>query len=164
MKILLGTDELTLNNPIIKTGTTAPNFTVVKDDFSEVELESFKGKKILISSYPSVDTSVCALQTKRFNQEASKLDNVVILSLSVDLPPALKRFCAAEGIDNLQVLSDHKLVDFGTKYGFLIEELRLLARGVVIIDENFVVQYVDVLGQVTDEPNYVAALEALNNL
>lgn len=111
---------------------------------------------------PSVDTPVCATQTRTFNKLATSMDdNTVVLTLSMDLPFALNRFCAAEGIKNVITLSDYKYREFGEKYGFLIEELMLLARGVVIIDTNGMVRYVEYVKEATNEPNYNAALEAL---
>jgi thiol peroxidase len=117
---------------------------------------------VLISVAHSVDTGVCDLQTARFNEEAAKLVNAVVVNISMDLPFALKRYCADRGIENSIVLSDHKDADFGLKYGFLIEELRLLARGLVMIDEMGIVRYVEVVPEVSEHPDYDKALAFLN--
>lgn len=157
-------NPLTLMGPEIKKGDKAPDFTALKTDMSPVKLSDFSGKTRILSIMPSVDTPVCAAQTRRFNMEASKLDNVQIITLSVDLPFALSRFCAAEGIENAITLSDHAALDFGQKYGFAIEELRLLSRGVVIIDKNDTVQYLEYVKEVTDEPDYDQALNIVREL
>jgi thiol peroxidase len=117
----------------------------------------------LISVVPSIDTGVCDAQTRRFNEEAAKLDNVQILTISVDLPFAQKRWCGANGIDNVQMLSDHRDVSFGEAYGVLIKELRLLARAIFVVDSNDQVTYVEYVSEVTDHPNYEAAIEAAKN-
>ena len=123
-------NPLTLLGEMVKTGNMAQDFTVLANDLKPHKLSDYKGKVCIISVVPSVDTGVCAAQTRRFNEEAAKLGDVIILTISCDLPFALGRFCAAEGIDKVITLSDHKETDFGLKYGFLIEQLRLLARGI----------------------------------
>lgn len=143
---------------------SAPEFTVLSNDLKPVHLTDFNGKVKVIAVYPSVDTSVCAAQNRRFNQEAEKLDDVVVLSISCDLPFAQKRFCAAEGLNNIVTLSDHKDLDFGTKYGFVMEEFRLLARGTVIIGKDNKVKYVEYVPDVTDEPDYKRALDIVKEL
>ena len=146
---------------MIKVGDKAPEFTVcLANNLSPVKLSDYKGKVRIISSVPSVDTGVCAAQTRRFNLEAAKLNDVVILTISADLPFALGRFCAAEGIDKVVTLSDHKETDFGIKYGFLIDELRLLARGIVVVDKYDIVRYVEYVSEVTNHPDYDKALAA----
>lgn len=147
----------------IKVGDTAPNFTVLKSDLSPIQLSDFAGEVVVISAAPSVDTAVCATQTAKFNQAAAQ-EGINILSISCDLPFALGRFCAAEGIDKAITASDHKDLEFGEKYGFLMEPLRLLARGVVIIDKKGLVQYVEYVPEVTNEPDYDKALEIAKNL
>ena len=159
-QVTMGGNPVTLVGESIKVGDKAPDFTVLDSGLAPVSLSSQKGKTVIISVVPSVDTSVCASQTRRFNEEAAKLDNIAILTISVDLPFALGRFCAAEGIDVVQTLSDHKDLDFGTKYGFAIEELRLLARGIVVIDPSGLVKYVEYVPEVTDHPDYDKAIEA----
>ena len=144
----------------MKVGDKAPNFTVLANDLSEVTLDSTKGSVRLISVVPSIDTGVCDAQTRRFNEEAAKLDNVKVLTVSVDLPFAQKRWCGANGIDNVQTLSDHRDLSFGEAYGVAIQELRLLARSIFVVDSNDNVTYVEYLPEVTEHPNYEAAIEA----
>jgi thiol peroxidase len=149
----------------IAVGEIAPDFTVTGNEFNEVKLSDYKGKTVVITVFPSIDTSVCALQAKRFNQEASQIgQDVVIMTVSVDLPPALGRFCGGEGIDNLITTSDYKSKDFALKYGFLVDELQLLARGTVIIDKDGIVQYVEYVEEITSEPDYTTTLESLSAL
>jgi thiol peroxidase len=162
--ITFGGNPLTILGEMVKKGDKALDFTVLGNDLSPVKLSDFEGKVRIISSVPSVDTGVCAAQTRRFNVEAANLGDVKILTISCDLPFALGRFCAAEGIEKVVTLSDHKEVDFGSKYGFLIEELRLLARGIVIIDKTGIVQYVEYVKEVTDHPNYDNALAEAKKL
>ncbi len=155
---------VTLLGKKTRVGRKAKNFTVINNDFEEVKFSSFVDKTVVISVVPSVDTPVCANQTKRFNEEAAKFEDVIILTISVDLPFALNRFCAGEGIDNLITLSDHKYLDFGKKYGFVIEELRLLTRGVLIIDKNNTIRYIEYVEEVTNYPDFEKALEKLNEI
>jgi thiol peroxidase len=163
--ITFGGNTVTLYGKQIKVGENAPDFNSIDGSLKTVKLSDSKGKIKLISIFPSIDTSVCSMQNRRFNEEAAKFgDNVSFIAISADLPFALKRFCGAEGIDNLITLSDHKEMDFGQKYGFLINELRLLARGVVIIDQHNVVQYVEILPEIGNEPNYNAAVMKLNEI
>lgn len=156
--VTFGGKPVTLQGKMIKTGSHAKNFIAMGHDLKPVKLSDFPGKVRIISAIPSVDTGVCAAQTRRFNLEASKLDNVQIITISCDLPFALKRFCAAEGIDKIVTVSDHKETDFGVKYGFLIEEFRLLTRGIVIIDQYDMVRYVEYVKEIGDEPDYDKAL------
>lgn len=158
-------NPLTLIGPEIKVNDKAVNFTVSNNSFQEVKLSDFDGKVKILSLFPSIDTGVCSKQTHTFNNEAANLsDDIVILAISNDLPFALNRFCGAEGIDNLITLSDHKNLDFSTKYGFLIEELRLIARGVIVIDKENIVRYVEYVPEITDEPDYQSALAAAKKL
>jgi len=152
--ITFGGNPLTLLGEMVKPGDKALDFTVLSNDLKPVKLSDYKGKIRIISSVPSVDTGVCAAQTRRFNVEAAKLNDVVILTISADLPFALGRFCAAEGIDKVITLSDHKEMDFGSKYGFLIEELRLLSRGIVVVDKDDTVRYVEFVKEITTHPDY----------
>ena len=141
------------------------NNKLVDGNLQPVSSTQFKDKTMIISVFPSVDTSVCALQNIRFNREAARLDkDVVILSLSVDLPFAQKRFCAAEHIDNVRVYSDYRDLDFGMKYGFVIKELRLLGRGVVVVDRKGIVRYIEYVSEIKNEPDYDAALKAVREL
>lgn len=159
------------NNPVtllgkeVAVGDTAPDFTVLANDLSPVTLADSKGKIRLISVVPSIDTGVCSAQTRKFNEDASSLgDDVVILTVSVDLPFAQARWCAAEGIDNVQTLSDHRDLSFGEAYGVVIQELRLLSRSIFVVDQNDKVTYVEYVSENTDHPNYEQAIEAVKQL
>jgi thioredoxin-dependent peroxiredoxin len=156
--------KITLVGNEVKVGDKAPEFVALDKTLTPRKLSEFAGKTVVIVVYPSIDTPVCAAQNRKFNQEAANLGDVVILSISVDLPFAQTRFCAAEGIDKVITLSDHKELDFGYKYGFVIEELRLLSRGTVIVDKAGVVQFVEYVPEVTNEPDYAAALEVVKKL
>jgi thiol peroxidase len=149
-----------------KLGAKAPDFTAVKQDLSPFKLSDLPKDKVkVISVAPSIDTGVCSLQTIFFNQEAAKLkDDVELVTITVDLPFAQKRYCAAEGIENLTVVSDYQAHDFGMKYGFLIDGLKLLTRGVVVLDKDNTVKHIEYVSEVTNEPNYDAALEAVKTL
>lgn len=152
---------MTLIGPELKVGEKAPDFNVVDNAMGPVNLESSKGKTRIFSVVPSVDTPVCALQTKRFNEEAAKLgDNVVVYTVSLDLPFAQKRFCGAEGTDKIKPVSDYKERSFGTNYGVLIKELMLLARSVVVVDPNDKIKYVQIVKEVTEYPDYDKAIAA----
>ncbi|MEH7226428.1 thiol peroxidase [Bacillus sp. JJ1566] len=154
------------NNPVtllgneVKVGDKAPDFTVLANNLSPVTLADSKGSVRLISVVPSLDTGVCDAQTRRFNEEAAGLGNVKILTVSVDLPFAQARWCGANGIENVQTLSDHRDLSFGEAYGVAIQELRLLARAVFVVDSNDTVTYVEYVSEATNHPNYEAALEA----
>ena len=145
----------------VKVGDKAPDFKAIKGDLSEFHLSDLKGKNVLISVVPSIDTEVCEAQTKRFNTEMDKLGDIVILTISADLPFAQKRFCAAEGIKNLIMLSDYRDLDFAHKYGFELEGMRLLSRGVVGIDKEGIVRYVEYVSEVANHPDYDKVLEAI---
>ncbi|KOO46828.1 thiol peroxidase [Priestia koreensis] len=161
MAVTFKGNPVTLLGNQVKVGDTAPNFTVLANDLSEVTLDDTKGSVRLISVVPSIDTGVCDAQTRRFNEEAAKLDNVKVLTVSVDLPFAQKRWCGANGIENVQTVSDHRDLSFGEAYGVAIQELRLLARSVFVVDSNDKVTYVEYLDEVTNHPNYDAAIEAV---
>lgn len=163
VNVTFGNDPVTLLGTEIKVGDEAPDFTVVANDLSEKTLQDYKGKIKLISVVPSVDTGVCSKQTKRFNEEADKLDNVHVLTISMDLPFAQKRWCSAEGVNNIDLLSDHRDADFGNKYGTLIKELRLNARSIFVVDANDKVVYTEYVPEVTNHPDYDAALNAAKN-
>jgi len=155
-------NPLTLLGKEIKVGDQAPDFQVLDNDLKPVSLSTYSGKTILISSVPSLDTSVCDMETRRFNEEAGKLgDDVIILTISMDLPFAQKRWCGAAGVDRVITLSDHREADFGKNYGVLIKELRLLARAVFLLDKESVIRYVEIVPEVSSEPNYEAAIEAI---
>ncbi len=163
-KITMGGNPITLLGQEATVGMVAPDFTVLDSDLNPVTLSDVKGKTVIISVAPSIDTSVCANQARRFNEEASSLKDTAIYSISVDLPFALGRFCSAEGIDNIKVLSDHKALDFGMKYGFVIEEHRLLTRGIVIVNPTGTVEYVEYVSEVSTHPDYDKALEVAKKL
>ncbi|MCL4481033.1 MAG: thiol peroxidase [Bacteroidetes bacterium] len=164
VKITFAGNPLTLLGNEIKVGDKAPDFVAVGAGLTTVKLSDYAGKAIIVSAYPSIDTGVCAAQNRRFNAEANKMKEVVVLSISCDLPFAQSRFCAAEGLENIKTISDHKDLDFGQKYGFWIKELRLLARGTVVIDKSGIVRYVEYVSEVTHEPNYEAALAVVKKL
>lgn len=151
---------ITLLGKEIKVGDKAPDFTVLSTSLEPVRLSDSNGKVRIISVVPSVDTPVCDLQTRHFNEDASKMEGVLVLSVSVDLPFALAKYCAAQGIENIKTLSDHKDLDFGMKYGFVIEELRLLARGIVVVDKDNIVRYVEYVKEIAEQPDYDKALIA----
>ena len=158
-------NPLTLIGSEIKAGDAAPDFVALDNSLSPVRLSSFKGKICVIASVPSLDTPVCDLETRRFNEEAIRLSgDVVFLTLSMDLPFAQKRWCGANGVTKVQTLSDHRDASFGTAYGVLIKELRLLARAVFVVDRKGVVQHAQMVGELTKEPDYDAVLSALKKL
>lgn len=163
-KVTFKGNPVTLLGNTIKVGDKAPGFTVLSSSLQPTSLADFDGKVKVIAVYPSIDTGVCAAQNRRFNQEADKLKEVAVLSISVDLPFAQSRFCAAEGLNSIVTLSDHKDLDFGMKYGFVIEELRLLARGTVIIGKDNLVKYVEFVPEIAQEPDYEAALKVIKEL
>jgi len=154
------------NNPVtllgneVNVGDQAPDFTVLANDLSPVTLASSEGKVRIISVVPSIDTGVCDAQTRRFNEEASDIGNVEVLTVSMDLPFAQKRWCASNGLENVKTLSDHRDASFGQAYGVLIQELRLLARAVFVVDSSNKVTFVEYVSEATDHPNYEAAIEA----
>ena len=142
-----------------------PNIVLYDQYGKKHNIEEYKGKVVVIAVFPSVDTGVCALQLSRFNQEAANFgDDVQLLSISVDLPFALGRYCADKGIKNALTTSDHKELDFGTKYGFVIKELRLLSRGTVIVDKDGIIRYVEYVPEVGEHPDYEKALEVIKEL
>lgn len=142
-----------------KVGEKAPDFEVVNNEMLPVKLSSFKGKPLLILSVPSLDTSVCSKEARRFNVEVEKLGDIQTLVISMDLPFAQKRWCAAEGIKNITTASDHIAADFGQKYGVLIKELRLLARAVFLVDATGTLKYIHLCKEVTEEPPYEAVIK-----
>lgn len=155
---------LTLLGPAAAVGTKAPDFTALSPELQPVSLHDSQGKVRIISVVPSIDTPVCDLQTARFNQEAGQLPELLVLSISVDLPFALARYCAAKGIDNVKTLSDHRALDFGLKYGFVIEELRLLSRGILVIDQQDTIRHIEYVAEVTEQPDYDKALAVAKTL
>ncbi|MDP2968720.1 MAG: thiol peroxidase [Deltaproteobacteria bacterium] len=158
-------NPLTLIGNELKVGDVAPDFVALNNDLSPIKFSSFRGKICILSSVPSLDTPVCDMETRRFNEEAGRLGaDVVILTISMDLPFAQKRWCAATGTDKIQTLSDHRDASFGTSYGVLIKELRLLARAVFLVDRKGTLQYMQMVKELTSEPDYGAILSALKKL
>ena len=156
---------VTLLGNDVSVGQTAPDCTLVANDLSEFRLSSLKGKKVILSVVPSLDTGVCDIQTKRFNQEATSLGNdVVVVTVSMDLPFAQKRWCGAAGVTRVQTLSDHREGAFGKAYGLLISGLRLLARAVFVVDVQGAIRYKQIVEEITTEPNYEKALQAVKSL
>ncbi|MCP4374971.1 MAG: thiol peroxidase [bacterium] len=156
---------LTLLGQEITLAQTAPEATVLDNALNSVTLSDFRGKVVIISSVPSLDTPVCDIQTRRFNTEAASLgENVVILTISMDLPFAQARWCGAAGIEAVKTLSDHRDGQFGLACGLLIEELRLLARSVLVLDGQGTVRHVQIVPELTDEPDYQAALDVVQTL
>ena len=158
-------NPLTLVGPQLSVGDSAPDIEVLDNDLTPVKLSSFKGKVCILSIVPSLDTPVCDIQTRRFNDEAGKLsDDVAILTISMDLPFAQKRWCGAAGADKVVTFSDHRDAAFGEAYGVLIKELRLLARAIFVVDKDGTLQYSQLVKEVTEEPDYAAALDAVKKL
>jgi thiol peroxidase len=155
---------LTLTGKEVKVGDKAPDADVVANDLSEVKLSSYRGKVCIITSVPSLDTSVCDMETRRFNEEAGKLGDILVLTISMDLPFAQKRWCGAAGVKNVQTLSDYRYASFGREYGVLIKELRLLARTVFVVDKAGTVRYIQVVPELATEPDYDSALKAAKGL
>lgn len=154
-------NPMTLLGPEVKVGDKAPDFQVVDNALAPVTLADFKGKVKILSAVPSLDTPVCDAETRRFNQEAAKLPgDVVVLTVSADLPFAQKRWCAAAGVDKVKTLSDYQDRSFATAYGVLIKELKLLSRSIFVVDAGDTVRYVQHVKEVTTEPDYGAVLEA----
>jgi len=158
-------NPLTLIGDEVKVGDKAPDFTAFDNALSSVQFSSYRGKICILSSVPSLDTPVCDLETRKFNEEAGGLGpDIVILTISMDLPFAQKRWCAAAGVNKVQTLSDHRDASFGTSYGVLIKELRLLARAVFLVDRQGTIQYIQLVKEVSKEPDYEALLSALKKL
>jgi thiol peroxidase len=154
-------NPLTLVGNLPGVGDTAPDFEVLANDLSPLKLSEFKGKVVVICSVPSLDTPVCDTEVRKFNEQAASLgEDVVVLVISMDLPFAQTRWCGAAGIENVRTLSDHNQAQFGNAYGVLIKELRLLARTVFVVDKNGVISYIEVVEELTNEPDYEAALKA----
>ncbi len=158
-----GTPVVLLGSPV-EVGAAAPDFRVVDGIFHPVHLSDFKGRVVLISAVPSLDTSVCSLQTKRFNEAAAQLpSNVVVLAISADLPFAQKRFCESEKVERIRTLADSVWRDFGMKYGILIENMGLLARSIWVVGADGRVAYRQIVPEITTHPDYDAALQAVRD-
>ena len=156
---------LVLAGEELKVGDKAPDCEVVNANLEAVKLSSFGGKVRIISSVPSLDTSVCDIMTRKFNEEAVALgEDVVVLAISMDLPFAQDRWCIAADVKNVHVLSDHRSTSFGEAFGVLIRDMRLLARAVFIVDREGIIRYIEIVGELTNEPDYEAALKAAKEL
>ncbi len=158
-------NPLTLVGNEFKMGHAAPEAVLLDNDLKPVKLSDYRGKVVVVSTVPSLDTPVCDMQTRRFNNEASNLsDKVVILTISTDLPFAQKRWCGAAGVERVTTLSDHRETAFGLAYGLLIKELRLLARSVLVIDGDGNLRYCQLVKETSEEPDYDAVIEAVKGL
>ena len=158
-------NPVTLLGPELKVGERAPDFTVVDNGLAPVTLASFAGKIKILSAVPSLDTPVCDRETRRFNEEAATFsDNVVVLTVSLDLPFAQKRWCGAAGIDRVTTLSDYQDRSFALAYGVLIKELKLLSRSLFVVDAANTIRYIQHVPEVTDEPDYAAVIAAVRSL
>ena len=158
-------NPLTLIGNELSVGDSAPDLELLDNDLNPVKLSSFQGKVCVISSVPSLDTPVCDVETRRFNEAAGQLgDDVVILTVSLDLPFAQKRWCGAAGVENVVTLSDHRDTAFGTSFGVLIKELRLLGRSIFILDRDGIIQYIQNVKELSKEPDYDAVLEAVQKI
>ncbi len=157
-------DPVTLVGELPRIGTAAPGFKLVRADLRSYNLNEAKGKWVVLNIFPSIDTGVCAASVRRFNEEAAALDNALVLCISADLPFAHGRFCGAEGLERVKTLSTFRASDFGEKYGVAIADsplAGLLARAVVVVDPEGVVRYLELVSEITQEPDYAAALQAL---
>lgn len=155
---------VTLVGSTLNIGDTAPNFSLMSRDLTELSLSDFTGKKKVISVIPSIDTGICSTQTRTFNKELSEREDTVVITISVDLPFAQQRWCGAEGLDKAVILSDYYDNSFGKAYGLLMEEWHLLARAVLVLDETNKVVYTEYLENINSEPDFQAALDAVNAL
>ena len=156
---------LTLVGNEVKVGEPVPDCEVVGKDLEPVKLSSFKGKVCIISSFPSLDTSVCDIMTRKFNEEAVALgEDVVVLAISMDLPFAQARWCIAADVENVNMFSDHRSASFGKAFGVLIKDLRLLARAVFVVDREGIVRYIEIVDELTHEPDYEASLRVAEKL
>ncbi|MGO9687555.1 MAG: thiol peroxidase [Syntrophobacteraceae bacterium] len=155
-------NPLTLAGTALKVGDKAPDFKVADNSLAKTGLTSYKGKVVVISAVPSLDTPVCDVETRRFNVEAGKLgDDVAVLTISMDLPIAHKRWCGAAGVSHVTTLSDYMDANFGLAYGVLIADLRLLARAVFVIDKGNTIRHIEIVSEITKEPDYEACLKAV---
>lgn len=158
-------NPLTLVGKELRIGDPAPDMELLDNDLNAVKLSSFKGKVCVISSVPSLDTPVCDMETRRFNEAAGKLgDNVVVLTVSMDLPFAQKRWCGAAGVKRVITLSDHRGASFGNAFGVLIKELRLLARSIFVVDRSGIIQYIQHVKELSQEPDYDAIIKAVQKI
>lgn len=164
-KVTFKGNPVTLIGAALQVGDPAPDFTVVGNDLQPLTLSRFRGKVLVLLSVPSLDTPVCNLETRRFNKMAGELgDEVVILTVSMDLPFAQKRWCGVSGVERVLTGSDHRDASFGVSYGVLIKELRLLARAVFVVDRRGVIRYIQLVRELGEEPDYAAALAAVQRV
>lgn len=153
---------LTLVGNEVEIGEVAPDFVALDPNLTPIKLSSYRNKICVISSVPSLDTPVCDMETRKFNEEATRLgDKIQILTISMDLPFAQKRWCGAAGVNKIQILSDHRDAQFGLAYGVLIKELRLLARAVFLVDQKGILRYMQLVKEIANEPNYEEIWSAL---
>lgn len=158
-------NPLTLIGPEVKVGDAAPDFVLLDGELKDFRLSDAAGMLKVISVTPSLDTPVCDMQARRFNQEASRLGpDIIVMNVSMDLPFAISRFCTAAGIERVRAFSDHRNASFGHAYGVLIKELRLLARAVFVVDKKNTVQYREIVPEITNLPDFDAALGAINRI
>jgi len=163
--VTLRGNPLTLAGKEVKVGDKAPDVELLDTDLKPVRISGFRGKVVVVSAVPSLDTPTCDMETRRFNTEAAKLgEDIVILTVSTDLPFAQKRWCGAAGVDKVKTVSDHREAAFGLSYGVLIKELRLLARSIFVVDRDGVVQYVQHVKEIAQEPDYAAVIAAAKKL
>lgn len=164
-KVTAQGNPVTLLGEGVRVGQDAPDFRMVNNQFNEVSLKDYQGKPVLMSIVPSLDTGVCSIQTKHFNEKvASAYPQIAMLTISTDLPFAQKRYCGAEGIDKVETLSDSVWRNFGEQYGLLIKDMGLLSRAVIVLDEDHKIVYKELVSDLSKEPNYDAAVSALNGL
>ncbi len=163
--VAMNGNALTLLGEELKVGDEAPDCELVNGKLELVKLSSFRGKVCIISSLPSLDTSVCDIMTRRFNEEAVGLgEDMVVLAISMDLPFAQDRWCIAAEVKNVYMFSDYRLTSFGQAYGVLIKDLRLLARAVFVVDRQSVIRYIEIVDELTHEPNYEKVLETVKKI
>jgi thioredoxin-dependent peroxiredoxin len=164
-KVTMKGNPVTLVGSSLNVGDAAPDAILTANDLSDCTIQSLKGKTLILSVVPSLDTAVCALQTKRFESEAVNLgSDVMIVTISMDLPFAQKRWCSECGVSKVMTLSDHRRGTFGEAYGVLIKEFRLLARSIFVIDPDGIIRYKEIVNEITSEPDYASALKAISHV
>ena len=164
MKITMEGNPVTLNKKPLETGEIAPDFTVIDNEMNPVRLRDFKEKILVLSVVTSIDTGVCSTQTRTFNEKLGNIAGVKVLTISNDLPFAQQRYCATEGLRNAVTLSDYKDLDFATKFGVLMQENRLLARGVFVLDQDRKIIHREIVEEISNEPNYEHVLDRITSL
>ena len=164
MKITMEGTPVTLNKKPLETGEIAPDFTVIDNEMNPVRLRDFKEKILVLSVVTSIDTGVCSTQTRTFNEKLGNIAGVKVLTISNDLPFAQQRYCATEGLRNAVTLSDYKDLDFATKFGVLMQENRLLARSVFVLDQDRKIIHREIVEEISNEPNYELVLDRITSL